>query len=330
MGAMGVLTVLAFAGMVTPIVLLVNAFVVNTAWAFAKPALVTLLPSLVEREELVDATASNSLQYTLAQFVGPMLSAAILAVASPAIAYGLNTMTFLGPILAMLLIRSWKEGVGPSSDETKPWQALVAGLKYVRQQPVVGGMLLAVASSAALPEVVRTMSPIYAVDVLRSTDAAAGLMIGAQGFGAAIALFSMSMLRRVGDTRLVMAGVAAQALGMLVLAIAPGLEVASAGSFVAGFGFAVVFTHLTARLLEVPSDSMRGRVMSLHTVANLGLRPVTGLLVGVGASIIDPRLVMAGFIVLAPMTIRSITRGEAHSAGYHEDLLRVAATRTEP
>lgn len=127
-----------------------------------------------------------------------------------------------------------------------------------------------------------------------------------------------------------MAGVAAQALGMLVLAIAPGLEVASAGSFVAGFGFAVVFTHLTARLLEVPSDSMRGRVMSLHTVANLGLRPVTGLLVGVGASIIDPRLVMAGFIVLAPMTIRSITRGEAHSAGYHEDLLRVAATRTEP
>lgn len=329
MVAMGVLTVLAFTGLVTPIVLLVNAFVVNTAWAFAKPALVTLLPSLVEREELVDATASNSLQYTLAQFVGPMLSAGILAVASPAVAYGLNTVTFLGPILAMLLIRSWKSVV-PSADETKPWQALVAGLKYVRHQPVVGGMLLAVASCAALPEVVRTMSPIYAVDVLDSTDAAAGLLIGAQGFGAAIALFAMPMLRRMGETRLVMAGIAAQALGMLILAVAPGLEVGSGGSFVAGFGFAVVFTHLTARLLEVPSDTMRGRVMSLHTVANLGLRPVTGLLVGAGASIIDPRLVMAGFIVLAPMTVRSIMRGEAHSAGYHEELLRVAATRTEP
>jgi MFS family permease len=330
MVAMAILTWLAIAGLVTPLILLVNAFVVNTAWAFAKPALVTLLPSLVEREELVEATASNSLQYTLAQFVGPMLSAGILAVANPSVAYGLNTLTFLGPILAMLLIRSWKLVPSSRSDEGKPWQALLAGLRYVRDQPVVGGMLLAVASSAALPEVVRTMSPIYAVEVLKSPEAAAGLLIGAQGFGAAIALFAMPALRRIGDSRLVVAGVAAQALGMLILAIAPGLEIANAGSFVAGCGFAIVFTHLTAHLLEVPSDTMRGRVMALHTVANLGLRPITAVLVGWGATVVDPRLVLVGFIVLAPLTLRSINRGQAHSARYHEELLRIAASRTEP
>lgn len=327
--AMAVLSALAFADMVTSIVLLVNAFVVNTAWAFAKPALVTLLPSLVEREELVDATASNSLQYTLAQFIGPMLSAGLLAIASPAVAYALNTVSFLAPIVAMLLIRSWKASVAPGSHEAKPWEALVAGLAYVRHQPVVRGMLLAVASSAALPEVVRVMSPIYALDVLKSTDAAAGLLVGAQGFGAAIALLAMSILRRAGETRLVMAGVAAQALGMLILAGAPGIEVATAGAFVSGFGFAVVFTHLTARLLEVPSDAMRGRVMALHTLANLGLRPLTGLLVGWGAGVVDPRLVLTAFIVLAPLTVRSIVRGGAHSAGYHEEILRVAASKTE-
>jgi hypothetical protein len=92
----------------------------------------------------------------------------------------------------------------------------------------------------------------------------------------------------------------------------------------------VVFTHLTARLLEVSSDSMRGRVMSLHTVANLGLRPITALLVGVGASVVDARLVVVAFIVLAPLTLRSINRGMAHSAEYHEELIRVAAARTEP
>lgn len=328
--AMAVLSALAFADMVTPIVLLVNAFVVNTAWAFAKPALVTLLPSLVEREELVDATASNSLQYTLAQFIGPMLSAGLLAITGPAVAYALNTVSFLAPILAMLLIRSWKATVASSShDEAKPWEALVAGLAYARHQPVVRGMLLAVASSAALPEVIRVMSPIYAMDVLKSTHAAAGLLVGAQGLGAAIALFGMSILRRAGETRLVMAGVTAQALGMLILAVAPAIEVATAGAFVSGFGFAVVFTYLTARLLDVPSDAMRGRVMALHTLANLGLRPLTGLLVGWGAGVMDPRLVLTAFIVLAPLTVRSIVRGRAHSADYHEDVLRVAATKTE-
>lgn len=329
MVAMGVLTALAIFDLVTPITLLVNAFIVNTAWAFAKPALVTLLPSLVEREELVDATASNSLQYTLAQFVGPLLSAAILAVGSPSVAYGLNTLTFLGPILAMLLIRTLHAATPPEPDATKPWTALLAGLRYVRHQPVVGGMLLAVASASALPEVVRTMSPVYAVDVLVSTEAAAGLLVGSQGLGAAAALFSMPVLRRIGDSRLVVVGVAAQAAGLAMLAIAPGLGVATAGAFIAGVGFAVVFTHLTARLLEVPSHAMRGRVMSLHTVANLGLRPVTAVLAGWGATVLEPRLVLVAFIVLAPLTLRFISRGEAHSAHYHEELLRVAASRTE-
>lgn len=330
MVSMAALTALAIAGLVTPMVLLANAFVVNTAWAFAKPALVTLLPSLVERDELVDATATNSLQYTLAQFVGPMASAGILAVGSPGIAYGLNTLTFLGPILAMLLIRSWKLAPAPAPHDDRPWTALLAGLRYVRDQPVVGGMLLAVASASALPEVVRTISPIYAVDVLASTDSAAGLLVGSQGFGAAAGLLAMPVLRRIGDSRLVLIGVVAQGAGLAVLAIAPGLGVATAGALIAGFGFAVVFTHLTARLLEVSSDSMRGRVMSLHTVANLGLRPATALLVGVGASLVDARLVLVAFIVLAPLTLRSINRGMAHSAEYHEELIRVAATRTEP
>lgn len=329
MVAMAALTALAIFGLVTPVALLVNAFIINTSWAFAKPALVTMLPSLVGRDELVDATASNSLQYTLAQFIGPMLSAAILAVGSPGLAYGLNAATFLAPIVAMLLIRTTIAPKRSEPDTGNPWAALLEGLRYIRRQPVVGGMLLAVASASALPEVVRIMSPVYAVDVLASTEAAAGLLVGSQGFGAAVALFSMPWLRRIAGRRLVAAGVVAQGGGLALLAIAPHLAVAAAGALIAGIGFAVVFTHLTARLLEVPSDDMRGRVMSLHTVANLGLRPVTAVVAGLGATLLEPRLVLVIFILLAPLTLRFIRKGEAHSASYHEELLRIAGSKAE-
>ena len=319
------LTILAVLGLVSPIVLIGNAFLVNTSWAFAKPALVTLLPTLVERDELVDATATNGLQYTLGQFLGPFLSAVILVIGTPALAYGVNTLTFLAPIIAMLLIRP-AAGVASSAADASPWKALREGLGYVRHQPIVAALLLGVACTSAVPEAIRTLSPVFAVDVLSGTESVAGLLVGAQSGGAALALFAVPFLRRrVVDRHLILSGVASQAVGIVVLAAAPGLVMAMVGAFLSGVGFATVFTHLTARLLNVSADGMRGRVMSLHTVANLGLRPGTSLFAGLSASVIDPRFALGVFVVFAPLTLLALARGDAHSATYHDTQLQAVS-----
>ncbi len=326
MGLVALLTALAALGLVTPLVLIGTAFAVNTAWAFAKPALTTMLPRLVDRSELTDAIATNSLQYTLGQLIGPLLSAVLLAVASPAAAYGVNTLTFLGPILAMILMRTSGAPEAARVIGERAIDALAAGLRYARRHPVIAGLLVAVASTSALPEAVRTLSPAFVVTSLHADEAAAGLLIGAQGFGAAAALLVIPWLRRaLGTERFVRVGILAQATGILGLAAAPTMPAALVATFVAGVGFATVFTHVTARLLEVPSPEMQGRIMSLHTIANLGLRPATSLFAGAIAVLIDPRIVAAAFVVVAPVSFIALSRGESHSAEHHEELLRRAA-----
>lgn len=325
MATTGVLTLLAALGLVTPLILIANAFFVNTAWAFAKPALVTMLPTLVERDELVDATATNSLQYTLGQLLGPLLSAMVLAVASPAAAYGLNALTFLGPIVAMLTIRP-VPAPAASDGDASPVTALREGFRYVRSQPVIAALLLGVAFTSALPEAVRTLSPVYAVELLGGNEATAGLIVGGHSGGAAVVLILIPFLRRrLSDGRLVRLGAITQGLGIGLLAIAPALEVAVLASMFAGVGFATVFTSLTARLLSMSSDEMRGRVMSIHTVANLGLRPATSMFAGLAATIIDPRLAMAAFLAAVPLTLWAIRHGDAHSTEHHDRLFRAAS-----
>ena len=329
MGFTIVLTALAGFGLVTPLILIANAFLVNTAWAFAKPAFVTMLPALVERDELVDATATNSLQYTLGQLLGPLLSAVILVVGPPALAYGLNSVTFLGPIVTMALIRT--TSVPPESGRSgSATSALTAGFGYVRHQPVIAAILLGVAATSALPEAVRTLSPVFAVQVLAGNESAAGLIIGAHSGGAALVLLLIPTLRRrLGDSRLARVGVLTQGSGIGLLAVAPGLAVAMVAAAMAGMGFAVVFTVLTGRLLSVASDGMRGRVMSIHTIANLGLRPGTSVFAGLAATIVDPRVAMGAFLVAVPIGLLAIQRGDAHSTEHHDALMEAAAASGE-
>jgi hypothetical protein len=225
----------------------------------------------------------------------------------------------------MLLIRP-AAAVATAAADTSPWKALREGLVYVRHQPVVAALLLGVACTSAVPEAVRTLSPVFAVDVLSGDESAAGLLVGAQSGGAALALFAVPFLRRrVADRHIILSGVGSQAVGIVILATAPFLSTAMVGAFLSGAGFASVFTHLTARLLNVSADGMRGRVMSLHTVANLGLRPGTSLFVGLTASIIDPRFALGVFVVFAPLTLIAVARGDSHSVAYHDSQLQTVS-----
>ena len=69
-----------FMGTVQPWMLIAGAFVTTTSYAFAKPSLMSLLPALVPRERLAEATGLNILQFTGGQVGGSVLAAVVLAV----------------------------------------------------------------------------------------------------------------------------------------------------------------------------------------------------------------------------------------------------------
>ena len=90
MGSAAVLTLVVATGLVHVWMILCLSFVSGLAQAFGGPAYQALIPTLVEREDMPNAIALNSIQFNLAVTVGPALAGITLARFGEKWCFGLN------------------------------------------------------------------------------------------------------------------------------------------------------------------------------------------------------------------------------------------------
>ena len=97
MASAGMLTVLVATGLMHVWQILCLSFVSGLAQAFGGPAYSALIPTLVDREDMPNAIALNSIQFNLAVTVGPALAGIALARLGEKWCFGLNALSFLAP-----------------------------------------------------------------------------------------------------------------------------------------------------------------------------------------------------------------------------------------
>lgn len=299
-------------GQLQPWMLLVGAFLINSAYAFAKPALTALLPALVPRDTIAEATSINVLQFTVGQTIGSLLAAAILVVSTPGIAFAINALTFVGPIGSMLLIDP-RPFAAPSR-RAAGMSGLAGGFQFLRATPALLAALVAVSASASAVEATRTLSPVLVTQVLGQDDGGTGLMIAAVSIGSALSIFVIPpMLRAMSITRIAAIGFVIQVVGLGTQFAAPILTVALIGAFLVGVGFSFSFTQMTALLQIASPDELRGRVMSIHSLFHLGSRPFAALAVGSAATVLGARPAIIVFAILAPIGLFAVSRAAGAS-----------------
>ena len=99
------LTALVFFDVVRVQYILMLSFMSGLAQAFGGPAFQSLIPSLVPRQHLPNAVALNSIQFNLAQMVGPAIGGVIMVGLGMAACFGLNSLSFLAVIVVLGLMR---------------------------------------------------------------------------------------------------------------------------------------------------------------------------------------------------------------------------------
>ncbi len=300
----------ALGGVLEPWMLLAGAFLINTAYAFAKPALTALLPALVPREAIAEATSINVLQFTIGQTIGSLLAAAVLVVSTAGVAFAVNAATFIGPIGSMLLIRP--RPFEPGRRAPAGMGGMAGGFRFVRATPALLAALVAVAAAAMASEATRTLSPVLVTQVLGADDGGTGLMIAGVSLGSAVSILAIPrLLRRMSIARIAFVGFVLQVAGLGVQAAAPALAAAIAGAFVVGVGFSLSFTQMTALLQIASPDDLRGRVMSLHSLFFMGSRPFAAIAIGSIATALGGRLAIALFALLAPIGLLAVRQATA-------------------
>ncbi|MBC7228212.1 MAG: MFS transporter [Thermoflexales bacterium] len=295
-----ILTALTATGVLQVWHVAVLAFALGVANSFDAPARQSLAVEMVEdRRDLMNAIALNSTMFNLGRVVGPAIGGVVLAALGPAWCFGLNGISFLAVIGALLGMRL------PPRSASNPREPLVRqiaiGLRYVLSSAPVRTIVLLMAVSTLFGFSYSTLMPAYAVDVLRVGETGLGFLTTSVGIGALVSSLTVASLghvRRKG--RLLLAGSCLFPAALLGFAFSRSFPLSLALLAVAGFGFVLQNTTSNTVVQMLVPDHLRGRVMAVYTLTFFGTMPFGSLLVGSIAQVWGPT---AGVAMGAAVTL---------------------------
>ncbi len=271
--------------------ILALSFIAGLAQAFGGPAYQSLVPTLVEKKDLPNAIALNSIQFNLARVFGPLLAGATLAVFGTALCFVLNGVSFLVVIMALLAL-SIKHI--PTTDRKPILHDLKGGLAYVRGQPAIVALTILAFLTTFLGLPLLTFLPIFARDIFHGDVGRYSVMMSFSGAGAVVGALVVAWLGRFKHMGLTLLLVQL-AFGVLVTAFALSrtLWLSYLLLFLDGAALLVVFS-MTASLVQlIVPDHLRGRVVSIYMVAFRGGMPLGSLWGGYAASLSSAPYVLA-------------------------------------
>jgi MFS family permease len=246
--------------------------------AFGGPAYQSLISTLVAKEHLPNAIALNSIQFNLAQVIGPFVAGAALAAFGMVGCFGLNGISFLFVIAAILALRDVH--VPPMATESMVAQ-FRGGLRFVQGSPNLVTVMALGFCAAFLGGPLLTFLPVIARDVFHRDVVFYTQLMTFSGAGAVLGALVVACLGKN------------KHMGRILLIL-----LALFGAIIVGFGLSrntylsalILFTcgslfvmcsSLTTSLAQLLAPlEFHGRVLSIYLVAFLGGSPLGGLASG--------------------------------------------------
>ncbi len=269
------------------------ALVLGVAASFQSTAWAALLPNVVDRDALLNATALQGAARQGAEFVGPALAAPILALIGPWAVFALCALLYGTAALVPLGIRRGVLGgreLGPGI--VAP---LRQGIAYVRQTDALGALVVIVGLHCCLTMDFMALLPGFLQTRLHAGSDVYGATMTAIGLGAILgclpltAVRSLHLRRRLYLITAMASGASLVAFGLMhteTLALAAAVTVgASQAAFMAITGTAVQ---------ERCADEFRGRLSSVYTLLTMGSMALFTWAYGALGVVVDPGIIMVG------------------------------------
>ena len=192
------LSLLAWLGVVTPVLLLVFCFIIGSGMALFGPAWQASVSEQVPAEALPSAVALNGISYNIARSFGPAIGGVIVASAGAVAAFATNALLYL-PLLIVLFL--WRRQKEPSRlPPERMARAVISGVRYIVHSPPIRIVLGRTLVTGIAGGSVSALMPIVTRDLLHGGAQTYGVMLGAFGMGAVIGALNISALRgRLGD-----------------------------------------------------------------------------------------------------------------------------------
>lgn len=264
--------------------------IASAALAFDNPARQALLPALVPPADFQNAVSLGIVVFNSAMIVGPALAGFLLSVRGPALIYGINAVSFIAVITALMLMSRRRRAETETEAAQISFSALRDGLRFVWRTPIiVQSMTLDFVATFFASATV--LLPIFAAEILNVGARGLGLLAAAPGTGSVIAGLMMARLgfmRKQG--KVVLASVAVYGAATVIFGLSRWFWGSLLMLALTGAADTVsTVLRQTIRQLATP-DNLRGRMTSVNMIFFMGGPQLGELEAGALAALIGARL----------------------------------------
>ena len=278
MATASILTVLVATGHVHVWHILCLSFVSGFAQAFGGPAYQALIPTLVEKDDMPNAIALNSIQFNVAIMVGPALAGQALGKLGEKWCFGLNAVSFLAPIISLTLITT---RFLPVKTAESMFTSLKQGIRFARKQNSMEALIILAFCMTALSMPMRTYIPVFVKDIFHRGPETYGNLLALMGLGSicgSLTIASAGNFKRKGFVALGALG--CLGAGIFGFGLSRSLPLSESLLVLVGASMMAVFATVNSLVQLITTNEMRGRVMSVYNFAFRGGMPMGNLLSG--------------------------------------------------
>ena len=188
-----VLATLTYAGLITPILLLAFTLSVGIGTALNSPAWQASVRQQVERRELPQAIALNSIAFNIARSVGPALGGLLISIWDVSLAFAINAFSYCALIFVLL---RWRPE--PRKVARRPiFPAIAVGLRYCAGSAPLRRILLRGLVVGFGLAGYQSMLPVIVRDRLHGNEIEFGMMLGMFGIGSIVAAPFIGQIRKL-------------------------------------------------------------------------------------------------------------------------------------
>ena len=280
---MAVLSVVTFTGNLDIALLTASSIMQGTLDGAHTPIRMTLVPSLVSREQLQSAIASNSIAFNVSRFVGPALAGFIIAAFGVGTAFAVNGVTYLAIVAAVSLV-TLHPRTRHSQAPGAVWAEIMDGVRYVANHATIRALLVIVAIASVFGRGVLEMLPAIADAVFERGASGLAILTSAVGVGSIATGLVLAQRGRWLDAGVVRWTVVIAGAFIVVFGFVDAFWLAV--PVVAALGIILALCGVGSQILiqSLVDDEVRGRVSSLWGMIAFGGTALGSIIVGSASS----------------------------------------------
>jgi len=271
------LAITVISGYAEPWLLLLAAFLNGCLQAIISPSQQSLVPRLVEPNDLQNALGLMSAGGNMTRVVGPALSGLLIAVLGTGYPFVVQAVAIAA---AFVIIAGTVFPIIPPSTRRLSVSTVLEGARIVFRRDDLREIFLLTALPSLLIFPYLSFLNVYAEDVMNIGSQGLGLLLAASGIGAVIGglmIASMRSLHGVGKRLYVWTG--AYCFSLMAFALVPHLATGIPLLAAAGLIGSYVFSANNSLMQQRITDDVRGRVMGTY-ILTWGLMPIGALWMG--------------------------------------------------